>query len=174
MRKEVCVGLCSEQTKAVQTFSGKNELSWSASSHKNWLHVKFLAMKKLQQIPFRCDTCSCLWKSLPYFLRRNARDNNWTFKVFKFFKQIPHNLCVCEYHENIFLILSILENHTGLSSKFNHFVKQVTCNESEIAFTYIVIIVEGYFKLSGCHLNRQKCQKMHTMAKFYTCKNLML
>lgn len=137
MRKEVCVSMCSEQTKAVQTFYGRNELSWSASSHKNWLHVKFLAMEKLQQIPFRCDTCSCLWKSLPYFLRRNARDNNWTFKVFKFLKQIPRNLCVCEYHENIFLILSIMENHSGLSSKFNHFVKQVTCNESDRDCIYL-------------------------------------
>ena len=34
----------------------------------------------------------------------------------KLFEQIPQDLCVCEYHENIRLILSVLENHTSLSS----------------------------------------------------------
>ena len=46
----------------------------------------------------------------------------------RLFDQIPHNVCVCEYHENIRLILSVLVHHTDLSS--SNFVKQVTCDES--------------------------------------------
>ena len=30
----------------------------------------------------------------------------------KLFEQIPHNVCVCEYHENIRLLLSVLENNS--------------------------------------------------------------
>ena len=50
--------------------------------------------------------------------------------AFQNFEQIPHNLCVCEYHENICLILSVLESHTSLSSKFDDFVQQVTCDQT--------------------------------------------
>ena len=48
----------------------------------------------------------------------------------KLFEQIPDNVCVCEYHENMRLILSVLENHTSLSSKFDDFVQQVTCDQT--------------------------------------------
>ena len=48
----------------------------------------------------------------------------------KLFEQIPHNVCVCEYHENICLILSVMENHTSLSPMFNDFVQQVTCDQT--------------------------------------------
>ena len=50
--------------------------------------------------------------------------------LIKLFEQIPHNVCACEYHENICLILSVLENHTSLSSKFDDFVQQVTCDQT--------------------------------------------
>ena len=39
-------------------------------------------------------------------------------------------MCVCEYHKNIHLILSVLENHTSLSSMFDDFAQQVTCNQT--------------------------------------------
>ena len=48
----------------------------------------------------------------------------------KLFEQIPPNLCVCEYHENIRLILPVLENHTSLSLVIDNFVQQVTCNQT--------------------------------------------
>jgi hypothetical protein len=48
----------------------------------------------------------------------------------KLFDQIPHNVCVCAHHENIRLILTVLENYTALSSKFDEFVNQMTCCQS--------------------------------------------
>ena len=47
----------------------------------------------------------------------------------KLFEQIPHNVCVCQYDENICLILIVLEQHTNLSTTFLGFVSQVTCEE---------------------------------------------
>ena len=46
----------------------------------------------------------------------------------KLFEQVPH-VCVCEYHKNICLILSVLESHTSLSLKFDDFIQQVTCDQ---------------------------------------------
>jgi len=46
----------------------------------------------------------------------------------KLFDQIPHNMCVCQYHEKIRLILIVLERYTDISSA--NFVNQITCEES--------------------------------------------
>ena len=47
----------------------------------------------------------------------------------KLFKQIPNTVCVCQYHENICLILTVPEQHTNLPTTFSGFVSQVTCEE---------------------------------------------
>ena len=43
---------------------------------------------------------------------------------------IPHNVCVCSYHENVRLLLVALKQHTQLSTDFRSFVSQVTCDSS--------------------------------------------
>lgn len=40
-----------------------------------------------------------------------------SFQV-KLFEQIPHNVSVCQYHENIHLILTVLEQRTNLTPLF--------------------------------------------------------
>lgn len=47
----------------------------------------------------------------------------------KLFDQIPHNVCVCQYHENVRLILVALSTHSNLLATFAGFVSQVTCDE---------------------------------------------
>ena len=39
-------------------------------------------------------------------------------------------MSVCEYHENMHLILNVLESHTNVSSILDEFVSQVTCDEN--------------------------------------------
>ena len=46
----------------------------------------------------------------------------------KLFEHIPHQVCVCHYHENIRLLLT---GYTQLSVDFHSFIDQVTCNSSE-------------------------------------------
>ena len=51
-----------------------------------------------------------------------------SFQV-KLFEQIPHNVSVCQYHENIHLILTVLEQQAILTTTFLHFVSQERCEE---------------------------------------------
>ena len=48
----------------------------------------------------------------------------------RLFDQIPHNVCVCKYHENLRLILIALEKYIDISSDFSGFVDQVTCDQT--------------------------------------------
>ena len=46
----------------------------------------------------------------------------------KLFDQLPHQVCLCSYHENVRLLLVGLGEHTSLSTEFSSFVEQVTCD----------------------------------------------
>ena len=48
----------------------------------------------------------------------------------KLLDQIPHQVCVCSYHENVKLLLVALKEHTSLNSDFSAFIEQVTCDAS--------------------------------------------
>ena len=48
----------------------------------------------------------------------------------KLFDQIPHQLCVCSYHENVRLLFVALKEHTSLNTEFSAFIEQVTCDAS--------------------------------------------
>lgn len=52
------------------------------------------------------------------------------------FDKIPHNVCVCLYHENIRLILEALKSHTNFSTEFSTFVEQIVCSASKIDCMY--------------------------------------
>lgn len=49
----------------------------------------------------------------------------------RLFDKIPHNVCVCIYHENKRLILQALKTCTDLSREFSGFIVQVNCNPSK-------------------------------------------
>ncbi len=49
----------------------------------------------------------------------------------KLFDHIPHNVCVCSYHENVRLLLMALKEHTALSVEFQRFINQVTCDSEQ-------------------------------------------
>lgn len=75
------------------------------------------------------------WKVFFYFVRntpllkldypRFLIDNLDTLKPL-----IPHNVCVCAYHENIQLLLVALHGHTNLPLTYDTFVDQVTCHKT--------------------------------------------
>ena len=48
----------------------------------------------------------------------------------KLFDQIPHQVCVCSYHENVRLLLVALKDQTALSTDFSGFIDQVTCDST--------------------------------------------
>ena len=48
----------------------------------------------------------------------------------KLFDQIPHQVCVCSYHENVRLLLVALKDYTALSTDFSGFINQVACDST--------------------------------------------
>ena len=44
--------------------------------------------------------------------------------------KIPHNVCVCIYHENVRLLLSVLQINSQLSASFSDFLAQITCDQT--------------------------------------------
>ena len=51
----------------------------------------------------------------------------------KLFSKIPHNVCVCSYHENVRLLLKSLSQHTNLSHDTSKFLNQIVCeSDSEL------------------------------------------
>lgn len=51
----------------------------------------------------------------------------------KLFDKIPHNVCVCTYHENVRLLLEGLKDHAYLSTVFETFIGKVVCDSSSKA-----------------------------------------
>ena len=54
----------------------------------------------------------------------------------KLFDHTPHYVCVCQYHENIRLLLTALRGHTALLVEFRPFIDQITCDSSSKACMY--------------------------------------
>ena len=46
----------------------------------------------------------------------------------KLFDHLPHQVCLCSYHENVRLLLVALKEHSPLSTEFSSFIEQVTCD----------------------------------------------
>ena len=46
----------------------------------------------------------------------------------KLFDHLPHQVCVCSYHENVRLILVALKSDSDLSTNFSTFVNQIVCD----------------------------------------------
>lgn len=47
------------------------------------------------------------------------------------FSKIPHNVCVCKYHENIRLIFCALNAYVQVPTVFREFLAEVTCSQDE-------------------------------------------
>lgn len=46
----------------------------------------------------------------------------------KLFDHLPHQVCLCSYHENVRLLLVALREHSSLSAEYSCFIEQVTCD----------------------------------------------
>ena len=132
-------GLNEETVKTVKDYYAKDEISWQAPGRKDRIIIRELLstgekIKKTEQVRYLLMSLKEI-----YNLFQTENENvSIGFSKFcdlrpqnvKLFDQIPHNVCVCMYHENVRLMLIELEKHTNLASNFNEFVQQVTCDDS--------------------------------------------
>ena len=136
MDLRVCVGLSAECIEAVKSYYEKDEISWqtpgqkdriitrevsaNGESSKTTLQVRYMLMSLKEAYHGFVEAFPSLYIGLTKFCELRPAN-------IKLFDQIPHNVCVCAHHENMRLILTVLEHFTKLSSKYNEFVNQVTC-----------------------------------------------
>ena len=89
----------------------------------------------------------------------------------KLFDQLPHQVCLCSYHENVRLLLVGLGEHTFLSTKFLSFVEQVhTFVKRERAATFnslksssdgISIVLQVDFSENAMIVAQKEVQSAH-------------
>ena len=139
IHQKVCTGISPKQIDDVQNFFEKNEISWQAPGRKDRvISQEVLSNGKTSKKATQVQYMLMSLKEAYHQFQEEMKDEVTGLSKFsslrpthiKLLGQIPHNMCVCEYHENICLILSVLENHTSLSSKFDDFVQQVTCDQT--------------------------------------------
>ena len=130
----------SEETKQlVHAFYNNNDTSWQAPGHEDRIIVRETSgdgtkTKRTEQLRYLLMS---LKEAHNKFVEENPNNKIGLSKFcelrpinVKLFDHIPHNVCVCSYHENVRLLLVALKQHTQLSTDFRSFVSQVTCDPS--------------------------------------------
>ena len=112
-------------TRAKRQNNNSGEVSANGESSKTTLQIRYMLMSLKEAYHGFVEAFPSLYIGLTKFCELRPAN-------IKLFDQIPHNVCVCAHHENMRLILTVLEHFTKLSSKYE-FVNQVTVRTVFIA-----------------------------------------
>ena len=126
-----------EHCKIIQDFYLKDGRSWQAPGRKDRVLLQEVINSKKEKWTLQIRYMLMLLKEAHELFTKGFEEIAIGLSKFcflrpfqvKLFEQIPHDVCVCQYDENICLILIVLEQHTNLSITFLGFVSQVTCEE---------------------------------------------
>ena len=126
-----------ENKELVHSFYRTDDISWQAPGRKDCIIIRETTeagerIKTTQQVRYMMmslreaynklkEQYSTLKMSLSKFCE--LRPPN-----VKLFDHLPHQVCLCSYHENVRLLLLALSDHSSLSTKFSSFIEQVTCD----------------------------------------------
>lgn len=144
-------GLSEAMKQLVQEFYITDDISWQAPGRKDRVIIRETdgeggKVKRTEQVRYLLMS---LKEASNKFTEVNPTKKIGLSKFcelrpkrVKLFDHIPHNVCVCSYHENVRLLLVALKEHTQLSVDFRPFIDQVTCNPSPspICISYIIIL----------------------------------
>lgn len=133
-------GLSEVTKQLVQAFYVTDDISWQAPGRKDRIIIRESnheggKVKRTEQVRYLLMS---LKEAFHKFTEVNPNTKIGLSKFcelrprrVKLFDNIPHNVCVCSYHENIRLLLVALKEHTQLSVDFKSFIDQITCDSSE-------------------------------------------
>jgi hypothetical protein len=122
---------------SIREFYGSNDISWQAPGRKDVIIVRETdvdgkSSKTSMQARYMLMS---LKEAHQMFIMQNPNIQIGLSKFcelrpkhIKLFDSIPHNVCVCTYHENVRLLLIALKQFTQLSPDTTEFVRQVTCD----------------------------------------------
>ena len=129
-------GLSDVTVKLVTDYYCKNEVSWQAPRRKCFvIHELTSSVEKLKKTRQSWYLLVSLKEAYCFF---KSEHENVAIGLAKFcdlkpqnvklFDQVPHNVCVCMYPENMHLILHQLSKHINLAATFDESVAQLTYN----------------------------------------------
>ena len=133
-------GLSANTIANVRKFYNKNEISWQAPGRKDRIIIreKNSHGKTTQKYTQQLRYMTMSLKEAHQLYMKEVEDDSEKVGLSKFcelrpqniktFDKMPHNVCVCVYHENVRLLLMVLSQYTGLKTDFGEFVEQVTCD----------------------------------------------
>ena len=121
----------------VHTFYRTDDVSWQAPGKKDCIIIREATeagerIKQTQQVRYMIMSLREAWNKL----KEQHSTPKMCFSKFcelrppnvRLFDQLPHQVCLCSYHENVRLLLVGLGEHTSLSTEFSSFIEQVTCD----------------------------------------------
>ena len=132
-KKSSSKGQSSEECELVKNFHLDNEISWQAPVMKDRVIFREIVdgkkAKETKEIRYMLMSSKEVYEhfknEFPEVLLELLKFCSLRRFHVKLLDQIHHNVCVCKYHENILLILIVLEKYN-----FDSFVDQVTFDQS--------------------------------------------
>ena len=126
-----------ESRDVVHSFYRTDDISWQAPGRKDCIIIREITekgerIKTTQQVRYMMMSLREAYNSF--------EEHHSTIKMslskfcelrppnVKLFEHLPHQVCLCSYHENVRLLLIALRDHSFLSTEFSSFIKQVTCD----------------------------------------------
>ena len=121
----------------VHTFYRTDDVSWQAPGKKDCIIIREAIeagerIKQTQQVRYMIMSLREAWNK---FKEQHSTPKMCLSKFcelrppnVKLFDQLPHQVCLSSYHENVRLLLVGLGERTSLSTEFSSFVEQVTCD----------------------------------------------
>ena len=131
--------LSDETQQLVQAFYQSGDISWQAPGRKD--HVTIRDKNDDGSVTKRVEQTRYMLMSLREAYHKFVEEyptNKIGLSKFcelrpeqvKLYDNIPHQVCVCQYHENIRLLLVALQAHTDLKGEFSEFINQITCDST--------------------------------------------
>ena len=126
-----------EKIELVHSFYRTDDISWQAPGRKDRIIIRETTeegdrIKTTQQVRYMMMS---LREAYNKFIEQHSTMKMSLSKFcelrppnVKPFDHLPHQVCLCSYHENVRLLLEVLREHSSLSTKFSSFMEQVTCD----------------------------------------------
>ena len=121
----------------VHTFYRTDDVSWQAPGKKDCIIIREATeagerIKQTQHVRYMIMSLREAWNK---FKEQHSTPKMCLSKFcelrppnVKLFDQLPHQVCLCSYHEIVRLLLVGLGEHTSLSAGFSSYIEQVTCD----------------------------------------------
>ena len=119
---------------AVEFYNNSSNISWQATGRKDRVIIRETVegerLKTTEQVQYTCMLMSLREVYNKYKEEYPFLKVEWYPAHAKLFDEISHQVCICNNHENVRLLLVALMEHTTLNTDFAVFTEQVTCDLS--------------------------------------------